>query len=181
MLSGPVDRWRVCPAESLQHIPAARTLDGVKTGRPPTPTPLKVMRGETRPSRIRADVLMAPPGTPLPPRGLTVRERREFRGIVDELEALNLASTADSIVIGVLARSVCRANDAAALLRKDGLVTTGARGGPIRNPAQMTLDAAEATCLRACAQLGLDPTSRERLRTPAADVPITYRRLDDGV
>jgi hypothetical protein len=45
----------------------------------------------------------------------------------------------------------------------------------------MILVEADAKVLGACAQLGLDPTSRERLRNPASDVPNTYRRLDDGV
>lgn len=153
----------------------------MRSGRPPKPTALKVLSGETRPSRLRSDVLMAPPGRPVPPRGLTVRERREFNGIVAELETLNLASTADTVVIGVLARAICRANAAALLLRKHGLVSVGARGGPIRNPAGLILAEADQTCLRACAQLGLDPTSRERLRTSALEVPTTYRRMDDGI
>jgi P27 family predicted phage terminase small subunit len=153
----------------------------MRTGRPPTPTSLKVLRGETRPSHLRADVLMAPPGKPVPPRGFTARERRAFADIVDKLEVLNLASATDSGVIGILARATVRADLAAAILRKEGLVTTGARGGPIRHPAQMTIDKAEQTCLRAAAQLGLEPTSRERLRTPVSDVPVTYRRMHDGV
>ena len=96
-------------------------------------------------------------------------------------KSLNLASSTDSVVISVLSRAICRGNDAAMLLRRDGLVTTGARGGLIRHPAGLVLADAEATCLRAASQLGLDPTSREHVRSPAGDVPITYRRMDDGV
>jgi P27 family predicted phage terminase small subunit len=117
----------------------------------------------------------------MPPRSLTAAERREFQAICRELETLGLASTSNGIVIGVLARAICRANAAAAMLRRDGLVNVGARGGPIRNPAGLVLAEADSTVLRACSQLGLDPTSRERLRSPASDVPNTYRRLDDGV
>ena len=169
---------------TIQTDPAALergTVDIVKTGRPPTPTSLKVLRGETQLHELHADVLMAPPGKPQPPRGFTAAERRAFADVVDRLETLNLASATDSGVIAILARATVRADVAAALLRKEGLVVAGARGGPIRNPAQMTIDKAEQTCLRAYAQLGLDPTSRERLRSPAGDVPMTYRRMDDGV
>ena len=153
----------------------------MKPGPRPKPTSLLVLQGEKSPARLHKDVLMAAPGTPLPPRGLTARERSEFRTISAELEALGIASTADSIVIGVLARAVCRAEAAARLLERDGQVVPGARGGPIRNPAALVLAEAEQTKLRAASALGLDPTSRERLRSPVSDVPISYSKFDDGV
>ncbi len=52
---GPVCRWGTRLGKSLRHILGGAYPDVVKTGRPPIPTPLKVMRGETRKDRLRAD------------------------------------------------------------------------------------------------------------------------------
>ena len=125
---------------------------------------------------------MAPPGTPQPPRGLTVRERSEFAGIVAELEALNLASTADSIVIGVLSRAIVPRE------RRGGAVAEGWARQDWRSRRSDPKSGGTGPRGRR-GDVSSEPVRswvsiRRRANACGArvfDVPMTYRRLDDGV
>ena len=139
-------------------------------GRKPDPLPVQLFKG-ARPSRLHREQPLPRVAEPAAPRGLPVAVRVEFRRIVTELRAMGAAYAADALVIEVLARAVVRQREAAAVLAREGYVLTGARGGWVTHPmARVERDAA-ATVLRACAELGLTPSARSRVRLspPAAD------------
>jgi P27 family predicted phage terminase small subunit len=55
---------------------------------------------------------------------------------------------------------------AAARVAKDGIISTGAEGQPMRHPAIAVLRDATSMMMRAAEQMGFSPTARARIKAP---------------
>lgn len=132
-----------------------------RRGPAPTPTALKILRGETRPSRINRDE-PRPVGelVPIPP-DLSSEAQAVWRRVVREFGHTGVIRGADADVMRIYCETVARYEKASRLLDASGPLIKGARGGElVKNPLhQIVRD--NATLVRALAgELGLTPAAR---------------------
>jgi P27 family predicted phage terminase small subunit len=141
-----------------------------RRGPAPTPTRLKLLRGETRPSRLnRAEP--RPRGDRLRvPSDLDPAAKAVWRRVVGAVGATGVLTTADADGLRIYCESVVRYQHAADLLAASGaLITAGGRGARrgelVKNPLhQIVRD--NAILVRAFArELGLTPAARVGLRS----------------
>ena len=135
----------------------------------PTPTALKVLRGETRPSRLdRAEP--KPRAEPLPtPPDLGPAATEVWRRVVRGMGPTGVITGVDAESLRIYCESVARYRHAAELLDASGPLITAAgrgarRGELVKNPLhQIVRD--NAVLVRAYArELGLTPAARVGLR-----------------
>lgn len=104
----------------------------------------------------------APPRLPAAPSHLTARSKALWRDIVTRfaLEPQHLAA------LRLTLEAVDRCDEARAVLKRDGIVTAGARGTLVAHPAVAIERDARIAVLRGLRQLGLDefadPTQQGR-------------------
>lgn len=154
-------------------------------GRRPAPPELKLLKGETRPSRVRPDRAKAPPGRPQAPEWLGEDEREAFEEIVDRLELVGIASEADDHIITLAAMRVVEVRTLSEAIASDGhSYTTINRDGQElvkKNPDVGSRDTAMKQLQSLLSSLGLSPSDRGRVSSSKAqkeDNP--YARLRNG-
>lgn len=146
-----------------------------RPGPPPTPTALRVLHGETRPSRINRREPKPGSGKPRPPAWLTPEARVIWRRTVRELTPMGVATPADSAALGLYAMALAEYVAAAALVATEGLLIKGRDGGPVVNPACRVERDRWSMVQRMGAEFGLTPSARVSLASlPGLDP-------DDGI
>lgn len=142
-----------------------------RRGPPPVPTQLKLLRGETRPSRLPvnepkpSDELPAAPGW-LSPDALRVWDRT-----VTELGIMGMAHAADTDSLVVYCTAVVNHARAQQLLDAAGPLIKGVEGNVVRNPAVAVVHASSVVINRYAREFGLTPAARVNLGRPPADLP----------
>jgi P27 family predicted phage terminase small subunit len=139
----------------------------MKTGRPPLPTRLKVLRGTLRKHRRNLAEPMPPSGAPPMPRTLPVAARPAWRWLVRLLRAMRVITKADG---PVLVLAACRLTDYLEYRRDVDthgatFTTTTTTGSMMvrRRPEVELMTAAWRDAMQALGQLGLTPSMRSRV------------------
>ncbi len=148
-------------------------------GRKPQPTALKLVSAQ-HPERINADEPVPTEGIPACP-----SRNREIRKIWDytivQLTRMRVVTPADRDALFAYCNAVLVHKQASDILEAEGLVIEGSHGGMVSHPAQK-IQREAATQVRAfCAEFGLTPSARTRIRvgdtTPAASARTAGRLL----
>lgn len=129
-------------------------------GPAPMPTKLKLLRGETRPSRVNL-AEPEPGGTPRMPEGMSPASKKIWRRIIRDYGRTGVITAADADVLRAYCDAVVRYVQADTALQASGPLSRGARRGDVvRNPLhQIVRD--NAVLLRGFArELGLTPSAR---------------------
>ena len=131
-----------------------------KRGRTPLPTPLKVLHGERRSSRLNHDA-PRPSGPPVMPRGMSPRAQGIWRRQLKSLPP-GIITAVDGAALRCYCEAVSRYEEAARLLEAEGPLAEGQRG-TIKSPLhQIVRD--NAMLVRSFAKdLGFLPSAREGL------------------
>ena len=128
------------------------------------PTRLKLIRGETRPSRVNYD-------EPLPtalnlniPEDLSAEARQIWAAIVQAVHHTGVLTSADADTLRLYCEAVVRYRSAEDMLVKTGPLIKGRNGEFVKNPLhQIVRD--NALLMRSLArELGLTPAARSGLR-----------------
>jgi P27 family predicted phage terminase small subunit len=130
-----------------------------RRGPAPLPSRVKLLHGETRPSRLNLDEPRPIANAPLMPADLDPAAAAVWERVLrDQAPGVILAAHAD--VLRLYAEAVVRYGEASALLAKSGLLLRGARGAEVvRNPlVAMVRDAGDQVRVLA-RELGLTPSS----------------------
>jgi P27 family predicted phage terminase small subunit len=138
-----------------------------RRGPAPSPTRLKVLRGETRPSRVNYREPKPTPGLPERPPDLAPGAEAAWERVVAELAPTGVLTGADRDVLRTYVEAVARYEQAAAAYAASGPLIRGARAGElIKNPLhQIVRDNAQLVLVLA-RELGLTPSARSGLRSP---------------
>ena len=150
-------------------------------GRPPTPTKLKLLRGESRPSRLNRSEPSPRAGLPRMPLDLGDVARTVWRRVLREMGATGVITAVDGDVLRLYCEAVARYRHASGLLDTSGPVIRGARGGElIKNPLhQVVRD--NAVLVRSLArELGLTPAARTSLHGTAEAERDPFAEFLDG-
>ena len=139
----------------------------MRTGRPPLPTKVKLLRGTLRQHRRNPAEPMPSPGAPSRPATLPVQARPAWRWLVRLLTSMRVITKADG---PVLVLAACRLGDYLELRRDvdtHGLTykTTTTTGSTMyrQRPEVPLMTAAWRDAMQALVQLGLTPSARSRV------------------
>lgn len=142
-----------------------------RRGPPAQPRQLKLLKGETRPSRLGAPEPEPSREAPEAPVWLAPAASEAWRLACRELEAMELLSSADREVLVLFACAVADYAKGQQLLDSSGLVLKGRDGNAVRNPlVAITRDRALLVA-RLARELGLTPTGRAQLGALGTAVP----------
>ena len=145
-------------------------------GPAPKPTKLKLLHGETRPSRIGPPDPQPRETAPEAPGWLAVEARAVWDRTVAELKAMGLACAADTDALVVYCNAVVNHARAQQILDRSGVVIKGVDGGIVRNPANAVANHNAAVIARFAREFGLTPSARVSL-TGEPREPEDARRL----
>lgn len=136
-----------------------------KRGPKPTPTKLKVLRGETRPSRLNPDEPQPLRSFPAPPEHLSEAAREVWKRVRTETAHTGIIRGADAPVLEVYCETLVRYREASDLLGRSGFLIKGARSGElVKNPLVAMVRDLGAQVRALAGELGLTPSSRTTLR-----------------
>lgn len=136
-------------------------------GRKPTPTNLKVLNGESRPSRINKREPKHAPGAPGCPSWLPAEGKAEWRRIVPDLDRLGMLAKVDRAALAAYCQQWATLVQAQKEIDKRGLLVEG-DGRIVKNPAVLAAKDAAAAVRLFASEFGLTPSSRARMEAPVA-------------
>jgi len=131
------------------------------------PTKLKLLKGETRPSRVYRKAPEPRDNRPLMPADMDAAAQVVWKRVMKELGDTGVITAADTDVMRCYCEAVSRYEDAARMLARSSPLVRGARGSDlVRNPLhQVVRDNADLVKLFA-RELGLTPAARVSLTVP---------------
>ena len=142
-----------------------------RRGPAPTPTRLKILQGETRPSRLPANEPRPRDAPPEPPDWLSPAALRVWDRTVRELTAMGMCHAADTDSLVIYCTAVVNHARAQQLLDVAGPLIKGVDGGVVRNPALSAVNAASVIVNRYAREFGLTPSARVNLGRVPDDLP----------
>jgi P27 family predicted phage terminase small subunit len=135
-----------------------------RRGRPPTPTALKLIKGNPGKRPVKAEP-KPPPSKPRRPQWLVGYARQEWDRVVPFLDGLGLLTVVDRTVIAAYCEAAAGLKAASSDLRKRGYLVDSARGDgyQIKNPSNQLLKDYARLVSTYSSMLGLSPGDRVRL------------------
>ncbi|MEV2277858.1 phage terminase small subunit P27 family [Nocardiopsis sp. NPDC049922] len=135
-----------------------------KRGPRPTPTNVRLLRGDRR-DRVNTDEPMPADGLPECPDDASPEVREVWDYTVDQLAAMGTATPADRDALRAYCEAVVTHRKACALLAKSGILIRSAKGGAlVRNPVVQVQRDAAATLRGFAQEFGLTPSARSEIR-----------------
>jgi P27 family predicted phage terminase small subunit len=139
----------------------------VKTGRPPLPTRLKLLRGTLKPSRRNLREPEPPQGPPAVPSALPPDARPAWDWLVAELTSMRVITRSDGPALLLASRRLTDYLDFERFVTEHGwtvkvTMTNGSQRECVR-PEVALMNTAWRDTLAALGQLGLTPSARSRV------------------
>lgn len=140
---------------------AARAPGG---GRKPTPTALRIIRGNPARRPLPENEPQGKPKLPKAPAFLSDRAKREWRRIGRQLLGAGIVTDLDAMALAGLVQSYMRWVEAQEGLAQTGLLIRGRDGVPRLNPLLRVSREAQSEYTRLLMEFGLTPSSRSRVQ-----------------
>lgn len=137
-------------------------------GRLPTPTALKIIRGNPGKQKLPVGEPVPPPGDAEMPTWLSARGRRFWRRLSPVLRSMGCLTSADGEGLAVLCETLNEFVQASKDVRKRGAIVDGRA-----NPSVAMANAAGQRVRLMMAEYGLTPSSRSRIKAGATEVPAS--------
>jgi P27 family predicted phage terminase small subunit len=134
-----------------------------KRGPAPTPTNLKLLHGETRPSRLNLNEPVPSYKPVEPPDHLTVEARAVWDALAPDLERKGVLTHWDAVAFEVFCDAVAHYREAARDIADFGVMIRGRKDATIKNPAMQMVRDASRTILVFGGRFGLTPADRASL------------------
>lgn len=135
-----------------------------RRGPAPTPTKVKQLRGETRPSRLNLREPMPSPDVPKIPADMDDAAKAVWRRVLRDMRHTGVIRAADRDILRAYCEGVAGYEYAVRLLAQSGPLVRGQKGELVKNPLhQIVRDYRDAIRLFA-RELGLSPSARTGLR-----------------
>lgn len=143
------------------------------------PSQLRLLHGETRPSKLNFDQPVPAGLEPGRPDWFDDRHLAVWDRVTGELRAMHLLHAADQDTLVCYVRAILRHADAAKLAMK-GVLVEGSEGGMVRNPAVIIEVQAAEQVRRFAREFGLTPSSRADLAGTPSPSGMAADRLLSG-
>lgn len=134
-------------------------------GRKPTPTTLKLLKGNPghRPINDAEPKPAKAAKPPAPPRGMNHRAKTHWRKLAKQLHATGLLTVIDEDALARYCNLHVLLRDAQRTIEKQGFTTISDRGNEVQHPAVMVADKCISQLNRLAAEFGMTPSSRSRV------------------
>lgn len=140
-------------------------------GRKPTPTQLKIIRGNPGKRAIKNDEPRFNPSLPEPPKHLDNDAKKEWERICLELYGQGLLTDVDRAVLAGYCQAYARWVQAERAIQRmserdmltGGLMIKTTNGNAIQNPLVGTANKALELMMKAATEFGMTPSSRSRI------------------
>lgn len=147
-------------------------------GRKPKPTQLKRLAGNPGKRPLNAHEAKPQVVHPAVPRGrLGAEGKKLWRYLAAKLDDLGLLTELDTTALEMMCIHYETAVQAQRLVRTQGLVVTGARGGLVRHPAVQIVRDSSTAFRQYAEQFGLTPSARSRIELPMPEEMDELERL----
>ena len=148
-----------------------------RSGPAPTPTALRVLRGETRPSRINAAEPRPRELAPARPGWLSPYAVEEWDRIAPDLAAMGAVKAVDATAVGAYCEAVARFRAACESVAVLGAMITDRDGDDRKNPAVGLARDASVEVRMWARELGLTPAARQPLKVEHVRRDLPAERL----
>ncbi|KNA31037.1 terminase [Burkholderia pseudomallei] len=147
-------------------------------GRKPTPTALKLVRGNPgkRPSND-AEPMPAPSRDLECPDWLSAAAKPHWPAIAEQLHTAGLLTQIDTTALGLYCEAFARWKDANDKVVKLGAVVKSSHGYPIPSPYLQIANQAYAQLTRLLTEFGMTPSSRSRVTAKKPDPAEQYAKF----
>ena len=135
-----------------------------RRGPTPTPTKVKMLRGETRPSRLNLREPMPAPDVPKMPADMGAEAKVVWRRVLRDMRHTGVIRAADADVLRCYCESVARYQYAGRLLVQSGPLVRGQKGELVKNPLHQVVRDNADEIRQFARELGLSPSARVGLR-----------------
>jgi P27 family predicted phage terminase small subunit len=139
-----------------------------KRGPRPTPTNLRLLQGESRPSRINANEPVPANRAPEPPAddaAFTDEMRGVWKRVTEDLRIMGMLAGADEDLLYAYCVTTVKYRDAVRLVNQTGLMLRGRDGGVVKNPAVQFVRDFGAQLRVLGNEFGFSPAARVGLET----------------
>ncbi len=136
----------------------------MRNGRPPTPTALKILRGNPGKRPLNHEEPQPEPLLPDPPSDLKGEALVEWNTRGPILERLGLMTETDAPAFEGYCRAWGQYKEAESKLAATGMIVSAPSGYPIQNPYLAVANKALAKCMSFWQEYGMTPASRSRVR-----------------
>jgi P27 family predicted phage terminase small subunit len=136
--------------------------------RPRKPTNLHIAQGTFRKDRHAGDEPQPQQGTPKAPRKLSEAARSAWKYYAPLLADCRVITLADRDTLACFCEAIARKRQAENEIAKTGVIVKSVAGGAIPNPWLKIARDAATEIRNFGSDLGLNPISRAKLRTPTA-------------
>lgn len=150
-----------------------------RRGPSPTPTALKLLRGE-RKDRINNDEPKPREGLPTCPAGVSQEVREIWDYTLAEVAAMGVVSPADRDLLLAYCEAVALHRQVSAIIAEKGLAERSANGGVARHPAVAIQRDTAATMRSLGQEFGLTPSARTGIKVGAQPKKDGAARLLSG-
>lgn len=135
-----------------------------RPGPAPKPTRLRVLEGETRPSRLNHAQPVPPEGDVVAPEHLGPDALAVWVATMGQIAAMRLVTPADTEALASYCEAVVQRRRAWAVLQASAPLIRGQRGNLVRNPAMQVWRDAATVQAKMAAEFGLTPAARAAWR-----------------
>jgi P27 family predicted phage terminase small subunit len=143
-----------------------------KGGRRRTPTALKLLKGETRESRLNRSAPKPTGSRPAMPRGMSQRSRAVWRRQTRAMAKTGVLTVVDSDALRAYCDAVARYEEAEAKYHELGPLVEGARSGElVKNPLHQVVRDNAMLMARLATLLAFVPSAREGITVDQPDAP----------
>jgi P27 family predicted phage terminase small subunit len=136
-----------------------------RRGPAPQPTALKLLKGETRTSRLNRDAPKPISKLPALPAGMEPRAQEIWHRQVESMASTGVLTPVDTDTLRAYCEAVARYEPAAEMLSKSGPLVKGARSGElVKNPLHQIVRDNVILIRLLARELGFVPAGREGIR-----------------
>ncbi len=132
-------------------------------GPAPQPTRLKLLRGETRPSRVNYSEPLPARTDFSPPTELNAEARQVWNEVVEAVAHTGMLTAADLHTLRLYCEAAVRYREADRLYAETGPLTRGQAGELVKNPLHQIVRDNATLMLQLAGKLGLTPAARSGL------------------
>jgi P27 family predicted phage terminase small subunit len=148
-----------------------------KNGRPPIPTKLKILKGETRPGQLNKNEATLPPKRPDPPPDMSDEAMKIWNNLVPQLDRMGILTTIDQTILGFLCQEIARARRFSKLFDDSAPLIKDDRGKMRKNPMSQLVRDSILVVARLSYEFGLTPSARAKLMSHDFDGETDLERL----
>ena len=134
-------------------------------GRMPTPTAIKVLRGNPGKRALPKGEPRPATGDRVPsaPRWLSEEARAEWRRLAPRLHAVGLLTEVDSQALGLLCEAFAQYVAAKAVVDREGMLLMSEKGNAYQHPATGLMTQARGELMKWAREFGMTPSARTRI------------------